>query len=223
MSVRLALAGPLALTMVTSAAAALRVTPISVDRVAPAARSKPDGVERRPGPDHAQVRIFRWRQSEKGAEILEPTEDVIVSPPILKLVPGTDYTVRIVRISKTPVAGEEAYRIFADELPARIAALENTVKLLVRYSIPVFFSAAGAKPASVTWTAKAVAGRLLVQATNHGARRLRISQLRISRGREPAAVLVGGLAGYVLGDSTMTWGPRRPAHSDERGSGDPGF
>lgn len=66
-------------------------------------------------PLNAQIRVFRWSQVN-GEEKLEPTTDVVASPPIAALAPKTDYTIRIVRVSKQPVATGETYRLFVDEI-----------------------------------------------------------------------------------------------------------
>jgi fimbrial chaperone protein len=43
-------------------------------------------------PINAQIRVFKWAQ-ENGEEKLEPTEEVVASPPLATLAPNTDYTI----------------------------------------------------------------------------------------------------------------------------------
>ncbi len=57
--------------------------------------------------------------------------------------PNTDYTVRIVRTSKEPVAQEESSRLLIDELPGPATGAPATVNIALRYSIPVFFTVPG--------------------------------------------------------------------------------
>jgi P pilus assembly chaperone PapD len=92
-------------------------------------------------PIATQIRVFRWIQ-EAGRERLEPTEDVVASPPAVELQPAQDYVARVVRVTKKPVEGEEAYRLFIDELPEAPQG-QRTVNLVVRHSIPLFFDAPG--------------------------------------------------------------------------------
>src|SRR4029079_18185549 len=101
-------------------------------------------------PINVQIRVFRWSQAD-GVETLQPTKDVVASPPATSLTPGTDYTIRVLRIAKAPVAGEEAYRIFVDELPSPEPRNPDTVRLVLRYSIPVFFAAETTEQAKVAW------------------------------------------------------------------------
>jgi len=67
-------------------------------------------------PINAQIRVFRW-SLVNGQEKLEPTDDVVASPPSVTLTPKGQYIARIVRVSKQPVAGEESYRLLVDQLP----------------------------------------------------------------------------------------------------------
>ena len=59
--------------------------------------------------------------------------------------PNTDYTVRIVRTKKEPVAKEESYRLLIDELPAAAGSQGAAVNIALRYSIPVFFTVAATR------------------------------------------------------------------------------
>ena len=68
---------------------------------------------------------MRWRV-EGGREVLTPADGVGVSPPFATLGPGGSHMVRVVRVSKRPVVGEEAYRLLLDELPER----ERTILVL---------------------------------------------------------------------------------------------
>ncbi|BDA85918.1 hypothetical protein Sa4125_34600 [Aureimonas sp. SA4125] len=85
-----------------------------------------------------QVRVFRSK-TVAGEEWLEPTRDVVASPPITTLSPGGENLVRIVRITKTPVGTEERYRLLVDELPDPNRRKAGTINVLVRHSIPVRF------------------------------------------------------------------------------------
>ena len=98
-------------------AASLQVAPVLVDVPAPGATSSLKLHNEGTKPLDAQVRIFKWTQVD-GADSLTPTDDVAASPPLASLRPNTDYTVRIVRTSKEPVAKEESYRLLVDELPS---------------------------------------------------------------------------------------------------------
>src|SRR5262245_42609749 len=110
-------------------AASFQVAPLLLEVTAPG--PAPPLTLRNTGssPIATQIRVFRWSQ-EDGNERLAPTEDVVASPPAAELHPGQDYVVRVVRLTKSPVAGEEAYRLLIDELP-EVSQRPRTVNFVV--------------------------------------------------------------------------------------------
>jgi fimbrial chaperone protein len=185
-------------------AAQLRVEPVLLDLTAPAAaatltlRNDDDVVVT------AQTRVFRWSQSA-GKETLEPTTDVVASPPTVKLSPHADYVVRVVRVSRQPVQGEESYRVLVDQIPEPQNQRDRAINLLVRQSIPAFFRARQLSTAAVSWSLAYENDRLVVTARNDGDERLRIASLKL---RSPSGQTInfgGGLVGYALGRSSMSW------------------
>ncbi len=189
---------------VTSAeAASIHVRPIGIELQAPAAASVLTLTNRGRELITAQVRVFRWKQAG-GKDVLEPTRDVVASPPILRMRPGRENVIRVVRVTKRPVKDEESYRLIIDQIPDRRRKGVGVV-FAMRYSIPVFFHARTATPPRISWQA-ARSGRLFVlTARNAGARHERITKLRIVTGRGKSLVISRGLAGYVLGNSTRVW------------------
>lgn len=185
-------------------AASLQVSPVSVEIQEPSAAATiklhNDGTKTL----DAQIRVFRWVQVD-GVEKLEPTDDVVASPPTASLVPNTDYTVRLVRVTKEPLSRGETYRIFVDELPDPNIQQNRTVTLVMRYSIPVFFYPHDTAAAKLAWAVEQRGGRLYVSATNGGDRHVRLSALKLRNGNETTASFGNGLTGYVLGHSTMRW------------------
>ena len=51
-----------------------------------------------------QVRVFHWRQAD-GQESLQPTDDVVASPPRAEIGPGETLSIRVVRATQAPIAG----------------------------------------------------------------------------------------------------------------------
>lgn len=183
-------------------AASLRVAPVLLQLEAPQQTASLSVWNDGPDPVDVQVRVLRWRQAN-GEDVLEPTADVVVSPPISTLTPGAENVIRVVRVAGAPVAGEEAYRVLVDELPDPARMRAGAVTLVVRHSIPVFFAAAGA-PASVVWRASHEDGAIRLTAENAGARHLRIANLKLAAGGRALAVK-DGLVGYVLGGASASW------------------
>ena len=97
-------------------AGTLQVEPVIVDVTAPGGASTVTLRNEGAAPIEAQIRVFRWSLVD-GQEKLEPTDDVVASPPSATLTPKGLYIVRVVRVSKKPMVGEESYRLLVDQLP----------------------------------------------------------------------------------------------------------
>lgn len=150
----------------------------------------------------AQIRVFKWIQ-KNGKDELVPTRDVVASPPLAKVSANGTNTVRIVRISKTPPKGEEAYRLIVDQLPDKSKDTGFGVKLQMRYSIPVFFGANTGVVPRLAWTVKNNGSNLVVK--NNSKRHARISELKIQSSKGTDIAIKNGLVGYVLSNSTASF------------------
>ena len=193
-----------------SRAGQLSVEPILLEMSAPAAsgtlKLRNDGT----GEVTAQTRVLRWTQVD-GVEKLEPTTDVVSSPPAVTLTPNVDYVVRIVRVSRQPIRGEESYRVLVDQLPSNSREAQPTVMLLIRQSIPIFFRAPQVSAAKVSWSLARKGEKLFLNAANAGDERLRLASVRLEDAARTTIFFGGGLLGYVLGHSTMSW--QTPRHA----------
>ena len=190
-------------------AASLQVAPVTVDIPASGAAAKITLRNEGLKPINAQVRVFKWNQVN-GKEVLEPTRDVVASPPIVKLGSRTDYTIRIVRISKRPVAQEESYRLVIDELPDQARAKNGSVNVVLRHSIPVFFAGSDSGSSKVVWSSAVRGGEVVITAKNVGERRARFANMTVTDGRRNVS-FGNGLVGYSLAGASMSWS--RPAPS----------
>lgn len=185
-------------------AAHLSVSPVLVDLEAPVQASVLNLSNDGDTPITVQTRVFHWVQSAGTEELLE-TQSVVVSPPIVTLAPRQTYTVRLVRVSKEAIAGEESYRVLIDELPDLSRPQANGVSVLVRQSIPVFMRAPGAGSAAIDWTIQDRDGQLYLVADNRGNTRLRLANVSLSDPDGTVLSLGEGLIGYVLARSSMRW------------------
>jgi fimbrial chaperone protein len=185
-------------------AAALHVSPVLIEKTAPAAAAsltvRNSGAE----PMTVQTRVFRWVQVN-GEDKLEPTGDIAVSPPMMKLQPGVDNVVRVVRTAKQPVETEQSYRVVVDELPVAGRARSGTVSFLVRHSVPVFFRPATDSPPAVDWLATRSGRQITLSLSNKGQRRLRVADLVVKDASGTKIAQNAGLVGYVLAGSTVRW------------------
>ncbi|MFU8866012.1 MAG: molecular chaperone [Rhodobacterales bacterium] len=181
----------------------LRVSPTTLEVVAPGAATALTLINQGRTPVTVQARVFRWIQRD-GREFYEPTNDVVVSPPMTQLAPGTQQAIRVVRTSRQPVQAEETYRVYIDQIRSRTQGQGGTVSFTSRLRIPVFFVAPTARPPQVQWSFHGTGAQAVLQARNLGDVRLRIADLRVMAGGS-TMIRQDGLFAYVLGGSVMQW------------------
>lgn len=64
-----------------------------------------------------QADLYTWTQKPDGTDDLVLTEDLLVSPPILRLAPGARQVVRLARLSPADPARQLTYRMIVREIP----------------------------------------------------------------------------------------------------------
>lgn len=171
-------------------------------------------------PMNAQIRIFRWTQIN-GEDRLLPTQDLVVSPPFVRLeVEKKNQLVRVIRNTQAaqeegPVdlpGDERAYRIIVDEIPGEEKSAAG-LQFVMHYSIPVFVQADGApSPVDSTsplpplvWSWVIVNGQAWVQVENPSAIHAQLAAVVFTDAGGSKHVLTSGLLGYVLPHNKMQW------------------
>lgn len=187
-----------------ASAASLSVVPISIEVTQPSATGAITLRNREARPLNAQVRVFRWTQVD-GEDRLEPTEDVIASPPIVTINAGADYVVRLQRTAGGAVDGEEAYRTVVDELPNPNRQRNGSIAIVLRYLVPTFFLSPDATQPRIAWSLAQRNGAPVLSASNSGDKRIQIADLKVTNGAGRTFLIGKGLAGYVLGRSQREW------------------
>lgn len=159
-------------------------------------------------PLHGQVRVFRWRQSD-GEDRLEPTTDLVVSPPMLRLSPGQHQLVRVIRPGPAPVGEETGYRLIVDELPDAASADDDRrgLRFMLQYVIPVFLLPADGPPPAPELHARRVqaGGRTALELHNGGRQHAQVADLQYVGADGRRHAIAPGLSGYVLPGQTRRW------------------
>jgi fimbrial chaperone protein len=199
----------LALSTGSAAAASLQVTPVNLEVPAPGRASTLTVRNMGETAISAQVRVFRWTQ-HAGVEKLEPTQDVVASPPFVELRPRQDYALRVIRLAGQPVSGEEAYRVVIDELP-KPRTSPGTVALVLRHVVPLFFSGRESSPASPEFAVRRRGNDSMLEVRNRGESRVRLSAITVRDSSGRSTPLTQGLLGYALAQSSMQWRIPGPA------------
>ena len=192
----------LCLTMPVSASS-LQVSPTGLDMRANQTSDALTLTNTGSAPVRAQVQVFLWRQVD-GKDVLEPTRDIVATPAMLNIAPGTKQLVRVVRLTP-PSDNEGTYRVIVSELPAATPQGSKAgLTFLLKYSLPVFIapvSQANAIQPKLT----ARAHDAVLEVANTGRQHARLSQVWWVGPGNQRRELNPGLLGYVLPGETMRW------------------
>ncbi|MCW0402583.1 fimbrial biogenesis chaperone [Xanthomonas sacchari] len=158
-------------------------------------------------PWQAQVKVYRWRQSD-GLDDLESTDEVRASPQSIDIPAQGRQLLRLVRTGPAS-ANEGAYRLVLEERtapPDTGAPATQAAPLLLRYSTPVFLSPADPAAAprlSAHLSAGARGPELVVH--NRGSAHARLSDLSFVGADGRTLPLFPSLSGYVLAGAYKRW------------------
>jgi fimbrial chaperone protein len=202
-----------------SGAASLQVAPTSVvlhagQKAEAVWLSNTDAAE----PVRAQVRLFKWTQPD-GTEHLDPTQAMVVSPPMIELAPGARQLVRVVLAGSPSGGAEDSYRIIVDEVPGQHDGGQQGLQFLLRYSIPVFVLPADGQPVAPALQSRLELhdGKATLVVSNGGRAHAQLADLTWVDASGTRHPMLAGLVGYVLPGSTMRWD--LPAPADQFGAG----
>lgn len=93
-----------------------------------------------------QADIYVWKQKPDGADELVPSEDLFLSPPIIKLPGKSRQVVRLARIQPMKSEQQLTYRMIVREIPeARPAKDKMQLQIALAFSMPVFITPPEAK------------------------------------------------------------------------------
>jgi fimbrial chaperone protein len=155
-------------------------------------------------PLRAQLRVFAWQQPD-GSDQLTPSRDLMVSPPMFTIAPGTQQLVRVVRMGGTAAgAGERSYRLLIDEVPDPAAPKKTTLDFVLRYSVPVFAGGDGSAPV-LAWQLERGGTQPQLRTGNSGRSRAQVADLVLLDASGATVFEHSGLVGYVLPGVNTLW------------------
>ena len=93
-----------------------------------------------------QADVYVWKQEPGGDDRLTPSEDLFLSPPIIKLAPKSRQVVRLAMLQRPTSGEQQTYRMIVREIPeAKKAPKSVELQVAIAFSMPVFVTPAGAK------------------------------------------------------------------------------
>jgi fimbrial chaperone protein len=157
-----------------------------------------------------QAELFAWKQKPGGEDDLTPTEDIVLSPPIVKLAPKSRQVVRLARVGPPPVRDELTYRMIVREVPEVKQGKELKVQLALAFSLPVFVTPNTAKRQLQCQMERAAADtiRAVCENTGNAYAQVRSFALLAGNGDKLATRETGG---YILPNIKRTFEIKAPA------------
>jgi len=174
-------------------------------------------------PSLLQLRIFSWSQ-EDGEERYADQEEIVGTPPMIRVEPGKRQMVRVTRTVPVQPGVERAFRILIDQVPTRTGTASDEsnapsagVRFQFRYSIPLFVYGEGLwhKPRAdrrrdladagqpeLSWRIVAQDGKPYLEVRNNGPVHARLTGVHFRHGAA-STTLARGLLGYVLAGSSL--------------------
>ena len=134
-----------------------------------------------------QAEVLAWSQQD-GKDVLTPTRELVVSPPIFRIAPGDRQVVRVGRLKAEAVpAIEKTYRLSLTEIvpegQARIGAIGTAIKV----TLPVFVPPARPQATSLRWQAARSGDDLRLGVSNSGNTTARLIGLNLLQQGRPVA------------------------------------
>ena len=155
-------------------------------------------------PSVVQVQIYEWSQQD-GQDVLQPTTDLLLTPPVFTVKPGQSQLLRIALRGAPDPARQRSYRAVLQEVPGQAPAGAPTLQVALRISLPIFVEPSVEASPQLDWQARVGAdGKLLLSAHNGGNGHIQLVDFRLSSatGGEIASQQQ---VSYILPGQTRTW------------------
>jgi len=151
-----------------------------------------------------QADINHWAQTPNGVDQLTLTEDLILSPPIIRLAPRSRQVVRLALLRPADPLRQLTYRLVVREVPEASGGAQNTIRvpIALALSMPVFITPPKAQRDISCQLAAAPTSALQVRCVNSGTAYAQIRQIVLQRGESVLARFEGG--SYVLPEAAQT-------------------
>ena len=143
-----------------------------------------------------QAEINTWSQKADGTDELVPTDDLILSPPIIKLPPRGTQVVRLARLVPPDASRQLTYRMIIREVPEITAKPGINIPFALAFSLPVFITPPPAARQMACSLAKTEAKAAIVTCANTGSAYAQTREVTLKYANGESIKLDGG--GYVL-------------------------
>lgn len=151
-----------------------------------------------------QADVSEWKQKPDGTDETTLTEDLILSPPIIKLGPKARQVVRLALLVPADATRQLTYRLVLREIPEATAPKKGAVEvpIALALSMPVFITPPSAKREIACGVTRGEAKSLAVTCANTGSAYSQIREVTLRRKDKIEGRFEGGV--YVLPGARKT-------------------
>ena len=159
-----------------------------------------------PKPSLVQTQVFRWTQDGNQHQ-LEPSDELLVSPPIAEIAPGESQLLRVGLLAQPDARVETTYRLIVQEVPRPEDSEDGTtVSVLLRLSFPVFVQPTTTASPDLVWGAARTTGnQLKLTLSNIGTAHARVQGIVLALPDGTVVAEVDSNFAYVLPGETHSW------------------
>lgn len=144
-----------------------------------------------------QADLYTWSQKADGTDDLVLTDDLILSPPIVKLGPKARQVVRLARLVPPDPTRQATYRLIMREIPEALAPKDRIqVGIALALSMPVFITPPAATREMSCSAAGAEAATLHVACENKGSAYAQVREILVKQANAVLGRFEGGA--YIL-------------------------
>lgn len=156
-----------------------------------------------------QADIYTWKQKPDGTDELALSDDLILSPPILKIPGKSRQVVRLAMVSPPAAAEQLTYRMVLREIPeAHPADQKVQLQIALAFSLPVFITPPGAKRDVSCTLSRAAADTVKASCANTGSAYAQPRDLTLT-GANGEKIATLESATYILPGTTRAYEIKR--------------
>jgi fimbrial chaperone protein len=153
-----------------------------------------------------QASLLSWAQDESGQDVYAPTNEALVTPPIMTIQPGGEQIVRVGLRRAADPQRELTYRLYLAEVPPPPKPGFTGLQVALRVGVPVFVPPLVPAIRRLEWSAQIAAdGAIRLTAQNTGNTHVQVTdfELGVAGAGEPLARQTA--LAYVLAGQRRLW------------------
>lgn len=152
-----------------------------------------------------QSELFKWTQID-GEDVYEPSQDILVIPPLFTLEPHQEQTMRVALLRPAD-AKELAYRLYLQEIKQKVKISESSsLNIALRIGIPIFVAPQIESREEFAWEISHIEGTgLVVKLQNNGNLNLFINALEVLKSNNQVISEGKPVFKYLLPEQNTQW------------------